>query len=649
MRHLLRILISCSIAYPAGAQFVAQGAKLAGAGAVGAAGQQGTGAALSSDGNTALVGGPGDNNGTGAVWVFTRSNGVWTQQGNKIVGTGAAGSALQGASVSVSADGNTAIVGGPSDNGFAGAAWVFTRTNGVWSQQGGKLVGTNAAGAASQGFAVALSGDGSTAIVGGANDNNGFGAAWVFTRSNGAWIQQGGKLVGTGGAGAPQQQAFSVALSADGNTAIAGGIGDNNNEGAVWVFTRSNGVWTQQGNKLVGTGGVGTIQQQGNSVALSADGNTAIAGGNGDNNDAGAVWVFTRSNGVWSPQGDKLVGTGAAGSAQQGAAVSVSGDGNTFIEGGFNDNNASGAAWVFTRSNGVWSQQGGKLTGAGAAGSKVSQGSSVAVSGDGNTALIGAFGDNNNAGAVWPFVKSASPALPSFTATGVVDGASFEPGISPNSWFTIQGANLSPTTDTWDNAIVNGNLPTSLDGVRVSVGGKPAYIYYISSGQINAVAPDVGAGTVPVTVATASGTSAAVSVVSQLVGPAFFLWVGKYAVAARQDFSLAAGNGTLSAPTTPAKPGDVIILWGTGFGPTVPPAPFGVQIPASQSYATANPVTVTVGGIPAQVYGAAMAPGFAGLYQVAIQIPPSAPDGDLPLSATVNGTPSASALITVKH
>ena len=148
MRHLLRILISCSIAYPAGAQFVAQGAKLAGAGAVGAAGQQGTGAALSSDGNTALVGGPGDNNGTGAVWVFTRSNGVWTQQGNKIVGTGAAGSALQGASVSVSADGNTAIVGGPSDNGFAGAAWVFTRTNGVWSQQGGKLVGTNAAGAA---------------------------------------------------------------------------------------------------------------------------------------------------------------------------------------------------------------------------------------------------------------------------------------------------------------------------------------------------------------------------------------------------------------------------------------------------------------------------------------------------------------------
>src|SRR5215831_7190678 len=125
MRHLLRILISCSIAYPAGAQFVAQGAKLAGAGAVGAAGQQGTAAALSSDGNTALVGGPGDTSGAGAVWVFTRSNGAWSQQGGKLAGAGAAGTALQGASVSLSADGNTAVVGGPADSGFAGAAWVF--------------------------------------------------------------------------------------------------------------------------------------------------------------------------------------------------------------------------------------------------------------------------------------------------------------------------------------------------------------------------------------------------------------------------------------------------------------------------------------------------------------------------------------------
>jgi hypothetical protein len=75
--------------------------------------------------------------------VFTRSGGVWTQQGDKLVGTGSIGFAFQGVSVSLSGDGNTALLGGNNDNGAAGAAWVFTRTGGVWSQQGAKLVGAD--------------------------------------------------------------------------------------------------------------------------------------------------------------------------------------------------------------------------------------------------------------------------------------------------------------------------------------------------------------------------------------------------------------------------------------------------------------------------------------------------------------------------
>jgi hypothetical protein len=116
--------------------------------------------------------------GTGAAWVYTRSGGVWTQQGSKLVGTGAVGGAGQGDSVALSADGNTAIVGGASDNSNTGAAWVYTRSNGVWSQQGNKLVGTGAVGNAGQGVSVALSGDGNTAIVGGQLDDS-QGAAWV--------------------------------------------------------------------------------------------------------------------------------------------------------------------------------------------------------------------------------------------------------------------------------------------------------------------------------------------------------------------------------------------------------------------------------------------------------------------------------------
>ena len=100
------------------------------------------------------------------------------------------------------------------------------------------------------------------------------GAAWVYTRSNGAWTQQGPKLVGDDGVGGGGQ-GISVALSADGNTAIVGGPSDNFVTGAAWVFTRSGGVWTQQGDKLVGTGAVGSDVFQGASVTLSADGNRA--------------------------------------------------------------------------------------------------------------------------------------------------------------------------------------------------------------------------------------------------------------------------------------------------------------------------------------------------------------------------------------
>jgi hypothetical protein len=130
----------------------------------------------------------------------------FTQQGPKLVGTGAVGTQVyQGQSVSLSADGNTALVGGGSDNsgpnGAVGAAWVFTRINGVWTQQGAKLIGSDAAGLASQGVSVALSADGNTAIVGGHTDFANSGAAWVYTRSNGAWTQQGTKVVGTGAVG----------------------------------------------------------------------------------------------------------------------------------------------------------------------------------------------------------------------------------------------------------------------------------------------------------------------------------------------------------------------------------------------------------------------------------------------------------------
>jgi hypothetical protein len=429
---LAALLFSSQLAL---AQFTQQGPKLVGTGAANSpiAAEQGASVALSGDGNTAVVGGPGDDNGIGAAWVYARSNGVWTQQGSKLVGTGGAGT--EGASVALSGDGNTAIVGGPEDNNDAGAAWVFTRSGGVWTQQGSKLVGTGVVGgSAFQGVSVSLSADGNTALVGGYRDNNLVGAAWVFTRSGGVWTQQGSKLVGTGAAGLAEQ-GYSVALSGDGNTAVVGGLSDDNGIGAAWVYARSNGVWTQQGSKLVGTGAVGAGTEgveQGESVALSSDGNTAIVGGPFDNSLTGAAWVFTRSNGVWTQQGDKLVGSGAVGAAVQGYSVALSGDGNTAVVGGDRDNNIVGAAWVYIRANGVWTQQGSKLVGTGAAGGAV-QGYSVALSGDGNTAVVGGPDDNSETGATWVFVQPV-PSLQVTPTTGMV--AAGNPGgpFAPSSY-----------------------------------------------------------------------------------------------------------------------------------------------------------------------------------------------------------------------
>jgi hypothetical protein len=446
-----------------GSTWAQQGPKLVGAGAHGPQVHQGSSVALSADGSIALIGGSGDYNGphgpNGAAWVFVRSGSTWTQQGQKLVGTGAAGYSEQGASAALSADGTTALIGGFTDDSNKGAAWVFTRSGSTWTQQGSKLVGTGAVGSSQQGSSVALSADGSTALIGGDGDDGSLGAAWVFARSESTWTQQGQKLVSSGASGTVAYQGWSVALSADGNTALIGGPHDDGGVGAAWVFSRSGFAWTQQGPKLVGGGAVAirTITgslgaEQGSSVALSADGSTALIGGPSDNGSLGATWLFSRSGAIWTQQGPKLVGTGATGRVRQGASVALSADGSTALIGAPTgpNNFPRGAAWVFTRSGSSWTQQGPKLVGTGATG-RAQQGSSVALSADGNTALIGGFADQG--GAAWVFTRSGStwtqqgPKLVGTGATG-------------NGW---QGSSVALSAD-GNTALIGGPRDKGLRG-----------------------------------------------------------------------------------------------------------------------------------------------------------------------------------------
>ena len=242
---------------------------------------------------------------------------------------------------------------------------------------------------------------------------------------------------------------------------------------------------------------------------------------------------------------------------------------------------------------------------------------------------------------------SAGPGI-----AGVVNGASFQPGIAADSWVTILGTNLAPTTDNWSNSVINGTLPTALDGVSVTMDGKPAYISYISSGQLNVLAPDLSPGPVTVTVTTPNGAasvSTATAGLNGLYAPAFFLWPGNQPVATRTDFSPAAKSGSIAGLTTvPAKPGDVIILWGTGFGPTNPAEPVGVVVPPGQTYTTTTTPSVTINNVSAMVLSAALTPDAAGLYQVAIQVPSTLADGDWSVQASIGGVSSpASVLLTV--
>ena len=374
----------------------------------------GSSVALSGDGDTALIGAPGDSGDAGGAWLFTRSGSTWSQQGTNLIGdctsacagpngTGETGEGDFGSGVALSGDGDTALIGAPGDSDDAGGAWLFTRSGSTWSQQGTKLIGdctsacagpngTGEAGEGDFGSGVALSGDGDTALIGAPGDSGDAGGAWLFTRSGSTWSQQGTKLIGDctsacagpNGTGEAGEGDFGsgVALSSDGDTALISAPFDNSpgsltsirlpGDGAVWAFTRSGSAWSQQGAKLIGdcTGacsgpnGTGGTRYGGfgRSVAVSGDGDTALIGASCDGNCSGAAWVFTRAGSTWSQQGAKLIGdctsacsgpngTGETGEGYFGYSATLSGDGNTALIGAPGDSIQAGGAWAFTTGN----------------------------------------------------------------------------------------------------------------------------------------------------------------------------------------------------------------------------------------------------------------------------------------------------------
>ncbi len=442
---LLALLLSLGAAISDGlasssAPLFQQGMKLAGGEEESGAGRFGRSVALSTDGNTALIGAPRDSGEAGAVWVFTRTGSTWTRQAKLTGGDEESGAGRFGRGVALSADGNTALIGAPNGGG-GGAAWVFTRSGSTWTQQA-RLTGAEESGNGWFGQSVALSANGDTALIGGYVDHSDTGAAWVFERSgagaSATWEQQGAKLAGGGEESGVGEFGWSVALSAEGSTALIGGRKDDGGVGAAWVFARTGSVarasWTQQGAKLTGGEEESGVGEFGQSVALSAEGGTALIGGYHDDSGDGAAWVFTRAGSGaganWARQGTKLTGAGEAGRGYFGDAVALTPDGATALIGGVKDDEQQGAAWLFARSGSgagaSWAQQGEKLTGGEEERGKGEFGWGVALSSDGDTALVGGIGDSNWAGAAWVFGNE--PPAPEPPSSGSPSGASPTPG-----------------------------------------------------------------------------------------------------------------------------------------------------------------------------------------------------------------------------
>ena len=307
---------------------------------------------------------------------------------------------------SVATDGNTAVVGALGEqgpNGAAyGAAYVYvSTTTSSGTTWAQQQVLKAPDGAPDDQFGYAVALSGNTALIGSANKANGQGYVYVFTRTGTTWTLQ---AEFTSSDGAPGD-CFGCTLALRGGTALIGANYRFNGTGGAYIFTGSGSTW-QQGQEFVGAGG--SAEQFGFSVALSTSGTTAVVGAfafpNSTGNATGRAYVFTSNGSTWSQQ-TLLTGTGASG-ANFGYSVAV--DGNTALIGAYGE----GAAYVFTSSSGVWSQQA-ILTGS----SSAYFGYSVALSGA--TALIGAFETAGNTGAAYLYTgasgtwsQQASPLAP---------------------------------------------------------------------------------------------------------------------------------------------------------------------------------------------------------------------------------------------
>ncbi len=354
------------------------------------------------DGNTAVIGAYQDDHtdddsntigNAGSAYVFTKVSGVWRQLAKLTADDGAANDEF---GYSVAVDGDTIVVGthqndADSNDNDEGAAYVFTKPASGWADmtQTAKLTAFGAAAGDEFGISVAV--DGNTILVGAHQNDSDDGAAYVFTKPFTGWADSSetAKLIASDAAADDE---FGISVALDGDTAVIGARQDDDNgsqSGSAYVFTKVSGVWSQKA-KLIASDGAANDEF---GISVAVDGDTAVIGARQGDTRNGAAYVFTKVSGVWS-QKAKLTADDGAADDEFGISVAVEGD--TAVIGAYQDDDhgdLSGSAYVFTQdSSGGWRQRD-KLTASDGA-ARDRYGYSVGVSGD--TVVVGAYSDDSN-------------------------------------------------------------------------------------------------------------------------------------------------------------------------------------------------------------------------------------------------------------
>ena len=420
---------------------------------------------ISISGDTAVIGAWGDDDhgaDSGSAYVFIRTGSTWTEQAKLLASDGMAGDAFGWCAA---VEGDTVFIGASGDDGLKGSVYVFTRTDTMWTEQA-KLVASDGAGGDQFGYCIALSGD--TAIIGAnCDDDKGFdsGSAYVFVRTGSIWTQQA-KIVASDG---EPQDSFGGEVSISGNTALVGSCFDDDNgqdSGSAYVYTRTDTTWTQQA-KLLASDGEASDFFSAYAVSLSDD--TALIGAAGDDNVKGSAYVFTRIGATWTQQAKLLSSDGIAGDSF-GGSVSLTGDTAILGAGGDDDNgHDSGSVYVFLRTDTTWTQDAKMIASDGASGDVF--GWDVAL--DGDTVIIGAYYDDDNgvdSGSVYVFTKEGEnqpPVTPEAPTGPTTGGLGFRYNFTATTTDS-DGDNVSywfdwgdETNSGWLGPIVSGAVQTA--------------------------------------------------------------------------------------------------------------------------------------------------------------------------------------------